>query len=123
MKKPLLALTFSVFAVGTLAVAQEIVDLANDEELDHSQIMRTPHMLTDRFGPRVTGTPNHELAAKWAVAELTRWGTGRIRGASVFGPTEAPAVTRPVLAQFAEWGVGGALPSSSRAVGGTEHLV
>jgi len=47
-------------------------------------------------------------------------GTGRIRGASVFGPPEAAAVIRPVLAQFAEWGVGGALPTSSRAVGGTD---
>jgi hypothetical protein len=47
-------------------------------------------------------------------------GTGRIRGAGVFGPPEAAAVLRPVLAQFAEWGVGGALPSNSRAVGGTD---
>jgi carboxypeptidase Q len=47
-------------------------------------------------------------------------GTGRIRGAGVFGPPEAAAVIRPVLKQFEEWGVGGALPSSSRAVGGTD---
>ena len=47
-------------------------------------------------------------------------GTGRIRGASVFGPPEAAAVIRPVLTQFDEWGVGGALPPSSRAVGGTD---
>ncbi len=36
--------------------------------------MHTLHVLTDRYGPRVTGTPNHELAAKWAVAEMTKWG-------------------------------------------------
>jgi len=47
-------------------------------------------------------------------------GTGRIRGAGGFGPPEAAAVIRPVLKQFEEWGVGGALPSSSRAVGGTD---
>ena len=44
------------------------------EELEHSRIMHTLHMLTDRYGPRVTGTPNHEAAAKWAVAEMTSWG-------------------------------------------------
>ena len=38
------------------------------------KIMHTLHMLTDRYGPRVTGTPNHEAAAKWAVAEMTAWG-------------------------------------------------
>ncbi len=47
-------------------------------------------------------------------------GTGRIRGAGVFGPAEAAAVLRPVLSQFEEWGVGGASSSSSRAVGGTD---
>jgi len=60
-------------------VAQERVDQTTDakmrsEELEHSQIMHTLHMLTDRYGPRVTGTPNHELAAKWAAAEMARWG-------------------------------------------------
>ncbi len=79
MKKPGLTLTLSLLAAATFVLAQENVDLANDakmrsEELEHSQILHTLHMLTDRYGPRVTGTPNHELAAKWAVAEMTRWG-------------------------------------------------
>ena len=70
----LLALTVPIFLLG-----QEKVDEANDsrmrsEELEHSQILHTLHMLTDRYGPRVTGTPNHEMAAKWAVAEMTSWG-------------------------------------------------
>ena len=74
MKKLLLALTVCAFLYG-----QEKVDESNDakmrsEELEHSQILHTLHMLTDRYGPRVTGTPNHEMAAKWAVAEMTKWG-------------------------------------------------
>lgn len=44
------------------------------QEAEHSQIMRTLHMLTDRYGPRLTGSPNYENAAKWVVAEMTRWG-------------------------------------------------
>ena len=74
MKKLLLAL-----AVSCLILAQEKVDEATDarirsEESEHSQIMHTLHMLTDRYGPRVTGTPNHEAAAKWAVARDDRVG-------------------------------------------------
>jgi carboxypeptidase Q len=44
------------------------------EGMDHSQIMHTMHYLTDVYGPRVTGSPNHEAAAKWAIDEMTRWG-------------------------------------------------
>ena len=59
--------------------AQEKVDDANiakfrSEAVEHPQIMNTLHMLTDRYGQRVTGTPNHEAAAKWVMAEMTRWG-------------------------------------------------
>jgi hypothetical protein len=74
MKKMLLA----VVACGLLA-AQEKVDQATgarfrSEELEKSQIMRTLHMLTDRYGPRVTGSPNHEAAANWVLKQLTQWG-------------------------------------------------
>jgi hypothetical protein len=74
MKKLIFAMSVSL-----ILVAQEKVDEATSarmrsEELEHSKIMHTLHMLTDRYGPRVTGTPNHEAAAKWAVAEMTSWG-------------------------------------------------
>src|SRR5262249_34635226 len=44
------------------------------EEAEHSQLMQTLHMLTDRYGPRLTGTPNHEAAAKYLVDQFTKWG-------------------------------------------------
>jgi carboxypeptidase Q len=74
MKTTLLALTLLL-----PLVAQERVDTATDakmrsDELEHSQLMHTLHMLTDVYGPRVTGTPNHEAAAKWAVQQMTEWG-------------------------------------------------
>src|SRR5438067_11834434 len=74
MKKLLLALS-----VCGVLVAQEKVDEATDarirsEEAEHSQLMHTVHMLTDVYGPRVTGTPNHEAAAKWVVSQTTQWG-------------------------------------------------
>src|SRR5271169_6418813 len=70
-------LIFALAAVSLLA--QDKLDEATDarirsEEAEHSQIMHTLHMLTDRYGPRVTGTPNHEAAAKWAVEQMTQSG-------------------------------------------------
>jgi carboxypeptidase Q len=44
------------------------------EEAEHSQVMFTLHMLTDRYGPRLTGSPNFEAAAKWVASQLTQWG-------------------------------------------------
>ena len=83
MKK--LVLAFGI--VVCVLLAQEKVDEATtakirSEEMEHSQIMYIEHMLTDRYGPRVTGTPNHEAAAKWAVAEMTKWGlkNGHLEG-------------------------------------------
>src|SRR3954471_9659138 len=49
------------------------------EEAEHSQVMHTLHMLTDRYGPRLTGSPNHEAAAKWAAEQMTEWGVKNAR--------------------------------------------
>ena len=74
MKKLSLAL-----AAACVLLAQNHVDEAatarfRSEELEHSMVMHTEHMLTDRFGPRVTGTPNHEAAVDWVIHETTSWG-------------------------------------------------
>jgi Zn-dependent M28 family amino/carboxypeptidase len=47
-------------------------------------------------------------------------GTGRARGASVFGPPTAADIVRQVLAPFADLGVAGAVATRSRTVGGTD---
>jgi len=44
------------------------------EETAHSQILRTLHFLTDVYGPRLTGTPNHKAAAEWAIKQMESWG-------------------------------------------------
>jgi carboxypeptidase Q len=44
------------------------------EAIERSHIMRTLHVLTDLHGPRLTGSPNHEAAARWVVQQLTEWG-------------------------------------------------
>src|SRR5215472_6640262 len=44
------------------------------EEMERSKIMWIEHFLTVVYGPRPTGSPNHEAAAKLAVATMTSWG-------------------------------------------------
>src|SRR5437899_7530836 len=44
------------------------------EEANNSQIMKTEHLLTDVYGPRMNGSPNHKGAAEWAVKQMTAWG-------------------------------------------------
>ena len=47
-------------------------------------------------------------------------GTGRARGAGVFGPPPAAAVVRQALAPFQDLGVAGASATTSRAIAGTD---
>ncbi len=47
-------------------------------------------------------------------------GTGKARGAGVFGPASAAAILRETLAPFQDLGVAGASATRSRMVGGTD---
>jgi carboxypeptidase Q len=47
-------------------------------------------------------------------------GTGRIRGASVFGPKEDADILRASLAEFSDLGFAGVVTSKSRRLGGTD---
>src|SRR5207245_5506396 len=53
---------------------KDLVERIRQEERDNSQLMHTEHMLTDVYGPRLTGSPNHKAAADWAVKQMTAWG-------------------------------------------------
>ena len=44
------------------------------EGMEHSKIMWIEHILTDVYGPRPIGSPNHKAAADWAVKTMTSWG-------------------------------------------------
>ena len=48
-------------------------------------------------------------------------GTGRVRGAGVFGPPEAAGVLRQILEPFKDDGVVGAVASRSRGLGGSDN--
>lgn len=78
--------TISALLVGAgLAVAiasvtaQERVDTdvywkIRREASTNSQILKTVHMLTDVYGPRLTGSPNLKAAGEWAIAQMKTWG-------------------------------------------------
>src|SRR5256886_17540480 len=72
-----IALIASLLTLPILAQSQSDKDLLErirKEERDNSQLMKTEHMFTDVYGPRLTGSPNHRAAAKWAIRQMTAWG-------------------------------------------------
>src|SRR5262245_7955092 len=79
---PLLAFALVVAvsaAPQTQSVPAEKIDNAmiakiKAEGMERSQIMRIEHMLTDIYGPRLTGSPNHKAAGEWAIKEMTSGG-------------------------------------------------
>ena len=44
------------------------------EGLERSKLMWIMHNLTDVYGPRPVGTPNHVAAANWAIKTMESWG-------------------------------------------------
>src|SRR3954468_23539599 len=107
----------TVVAATALPIAQSkldpgINDKIRQEENDHSQIMRTMHFLTDVYGPRLTGSPNHKAAAEWAVKQMTEWGfvnahlepwefghpgwANELVEAHIVSPMKAPLVVQPL---------------------------
>jgi hypothetical protein len=56
-----------------------INDKIRAEAMNNSQIMRSLHFLSDVYGPRLTGSPNHKAAADWAVKQMLAWGFDNAR--------------------------------------------
>lgn len=79
MFKTATALVVALAAVATPAagperINEEINAKIRAEAANNSQIMRTMHYLSDVYGPRLTGSPNHKAAAEWALEQMTEWG-------------------------------------------------
>src|SRR5436190_12509473 len=72
-----LGLIVTLFCLPLLAQNgsdKNLLERIRKEEQTNSQIMKTMHMFTDVYGPRLTGSPNHKAAADWAVKQMTAWG-------------------------------------------------
>src|SRR5215213_1742848 len=71
-----LALIISLLSLPVAAQngGGDLLSRIRKEAMERSQIMKTMHMFTDIYGPRLTGSPNHKAAAEWAVKQMTAWG-------------------------------------------------
>ncbi len=77
LKRRAIAISLILTLLSLPIVAQTSDDVRariRKEGMDHSQIMKTVHMLADVYGPRLTGTPNHKRAAEWALKQMQEWG-------------------------------------------------
>ncbi len=68
------ALAISASPAPTERIDHETNARIREEGRERSQIMHTMHMLTDVYGPRLTGSPNHKAAAEWAIRRMADWG-------------------------------------------------
>ena len=55
-------------------VDQDVLWKIRQEGTSHSMVMQTVHMLTDVYGPRLTGSPNLKAAGEWAIEQMRTWG-------------------------------------------------
>ena len=79
MLKTPLAIVVALATVTATSGPTERIDQDTNAKIraeasERSQIMQTMHYLTDVYGPRLTGSPNHKAAAEWAVKRMTEWG-------------------------------------------------
>lgn len=70
----------SVFGqVSTEQIDAEINQKIRAEAGRNSRILKTIHILSDRYSPRLTGTPQLKAAQSWALNELTGYGLENAR--------------------------------------------
>ena len=86
MKKIAALFLFTTLSLSPLSIeAQTSADQAEriDAEVywkirregtERSEAMQTLHVLTDMYGPRLTGSPNFKAAADWTVKRMNAWG-------------------------------------------------
>jgi carboxypeptidase Q len=80
----LLAVTSATVCAVLSAQIVEPVDAAviakiRDEALNRSHVEDTLFWLTDRYGPRLHGSPEFEEAGDWAIKQLQTWGLSNVQ--------------------------------------------
>ncbi|HEX8635523.1 MAG TPA: M20/M25/M40 family metallo-hydrolase [Pyrinomonadaceae bacterium] len=66
--------TTAAAAAATERIDPEVYWRIRREGTERSQAMRTLHVLSDLYGPRLTGSPNFKAAADWTVQQMNAWG-------------------------------------------------
>ena len=65
---------FQTEAAGQQPADAEMVAAIRGEELHHSTASELFYTLTDSLGPRLSGSPSYDKAARWAVERFRQWG-------------------------------------------------
>ena len=80
MRKIVVLMLLALPALSQEHVDLGIVDRVKAEAFERSKVMETLRNLTDVHGPRLTGSPGFEDAARWAIGELNSYGlVGTVR--------------------------------------------
>ena len=90
IKRAALPACLVTLAIVLPATAQDKTDLSlthliKQEAFDHSQVMDTLASLTDRYGPRLTASPEFDEAAAWTMKRMSDWNLSAIHTES-WGP-------------------------------------
>jgi carboxypeptidase Q len=77
------AFALSALAFVLTAFAQERTDYnlihqIKQEAFEHSQVMEHLGYLSDRYGPRLTASPEFDEAAAWVVERMKSWGLANV---------------------------------------------
>ncbi|MGH7559849.1 MAG: M20/M25/M40 family metallo-hydrolase [Gemmatimonadales bacterium] len=83
-ERRLAAVALAALLGARVSEAQEPVDQAmvariREEGLQRSRVMETFHHLTDRIGPRLTGSPGFKRAVDWSAGTLRGYGLGNVQ--------------------------------------------
>ena len=62
-----------------------LIHQIKQEAFEHSQVMEHEEALTDRYGPRLTASPEFDEAAQWAMGRMKSWGLANVHTES-WGP-------------------------------------
>jgi len=78
MKKLALLLLLTLPVIAQEPVDMGVVDRIKTEAFDRSKVMDTLRQISDVHGPRLTGSPGFEDAARWAMSELNSYGLDKV---------------------------------------------
>lgn len=73
------------FAYAQERTDYNVIHLIREEASEHSQVMDQLWYLTERYGPRLTASPEFDEAAAWAMDRMKSWGLANVHAES-WGP-------------------------------------
>ena len=74
MRTLVISLAFAITASAADSIDLAVVNRIKAEEFQNSRVMETLQNLSDRYGPRLTGSPEFKEAADWALKRLQEYG-------------------------------------------------